>query len=397
MAKFTTTRLDPLYAAKIHGPRIDGFPIYARTDGGVDTGVSDTPKSTKWILGTATKFSSPNNIRKVFITQSKVFIQSYAPIAGVSGGSLWREAVISDDENPVKTAMYMANFTGYVMTKAIGQTGEEAKRVIIKGNPLSAIIKPWVCSNLEEIYFDSSVFMSEDVRVLSPAYEAIYRAVISHGNIQVNKAIPQSIFEQTCGGNIKSLRGRFPRLRTIGYIEMLGSVLDTQVDKRDQRAGELDTQPTPWVYTARNKEIISQLGGMVSISNVGTDLHKYNDNFSIRSGVYRFDDEVLQAVFNRIKERNREKHLAEKAGTLRPDGSIMTQEEVTVQNNVNKSDFEIALDTIRVQSNSADNLKIVIALTMSGRSLNEIKKELAKMSPAGEKLYGDLFNRIFKL
>ena len=100
MSKTEVINLDKLISKMIHHPRVQGMPLYTRVDGQLEEGVMsvrDSNKSVVWLEASKRSYSSPDNIRRIFITHRAVYVHLYRPVIGTKNTSLRRETTFSKD------------------------------------------------------------------------------------------------------------------------------------------------------------------------------------------------------------------------------------------------------------------------------------------------------------
>lgn len=96
-------------------------------------------------------YTSPRNIRKIFIKETGIDIVYYRPIAG-KGGNLSETINYSEENKKLLQAAYedfLNQFRGNIRTREIN----------VSGTGLAALVKDFSLSNLEELYFDWTLLL----------------------------------------------------------------------------------------------------------------------------------------------------------------------------------------------------------------------------------------------
>jgi len=286
-------------------------------------------------------YSSPTNIRRVFITSSKVLVQTYKPI--IRGGKpdtngCWTESSLEENIKEIFLNNEKERFTG---------------------NIFKIFSKPWVISNIEEIYIDWSLLVSYDIQNRFPEAAQLLQSIINNaGGRKINSDLPQRIFEDANGGNIKSIRERYPRLKCISMISNLEQVINNQFDKGN--SGSTEDFSKLWLENETNKKLIEQSNSVIILNTLFDDIGRVNRNFAIRDGVYKFDAEILKDYFisiqNMILKEARDKRdskIEHKSNGKVFNTNVAGKVEQEINNIINESGsnnaqiiFRIALSTL---------------------------------------------------
>jgi len=359
--------LDKIFAGVIHSPKIGDTPLYTRIDN-----VYEESKSEKWLKAAGRNFNSPNNIRRVFIGSSKVLVQFYKPPirnGKASTNGNWLEVSLGEDlyETTKKFIGYNQEIRQYYMEKAINPKAIEPEKVKVQGLGLKVFSSPWVVSNIEEVYFDTSVLLSEDIRGAIPGAQAVFEGWVG-GKLQgvINTNLGRDLFFTANGVSENDYRKRYPRLRTIGVVSNLESLFGG-VD-REFRDGI-------WMTSNIGVRLLKDSGASFIYNDLGKDLKNYNPAFHCRDGIYVYDRDILVEYIERYKNKASQ-------GT-----SEKKQEVVEVR--TKKSAFEVHLDKIRELRGDAYVLKALI-IGLNGVEKSEIEEIFRAMSSEGEVMYRKL-------
>ena len=384
-----------IIAQGINGPKIDGIPLYSRIDGSQESGFSaQTNKSEKWEIASKNTFTSPTNIRKVFITGNKIVVNLYKP-AIIKGKpdtqGCWREFALTGDNNLRECAMKQLNYSQdssrHFMEKQVNPKAEAPDKVTLKGSGLGSISRPWVLSNIEEVYFDYSILASETHRNSGLGCEELLRAYFEGKRGYIQSDIILEMFLRANSADKISLRNRFPRLKCVGLISELSTILSVAHDKGKPGLDSIEDSIILWSKRETNIALIKQSNSLMSMAELKEDIQIYNTNFAIRDGIYRFDRDVLKDYFSDYERRVKDFIRAEKN-----KGAVQIQpEEIETGTRAEKSELEKLLDNIAETRCIAD-AKSVLILSLAGATISEVNDIFGNMSSEGVAKYKALLN-----
>lgn len=354
--------LDKLISSMIHFPKVDGIPLYTRVDNQIDEYIrSQLNKSPKWVEYSKRIYGSPDNIRRVFITYKGVYVHLYRPVAGGKDKSLVRKTLFS----PAFDVVY-----NDIMTSAM--TGARSKYKV-RQYGLRALYKPWVCSNVEEVYFDWTLFLSEDIRNIGFGDLLMY---YKSGEKSVEPI--KTIFEAACLSDGCKLADRYPRLKCIGYISSLEEIYNAIPIKPG--ADSLDDMMKPWYNNNVLIEAVRNGSCNAAVYDI-PGVPKLNAKYSVKDGIYLFDRDVLKDYFlaleERIKQYQKGKRLSE----------VEKQKEELIKKVKNtKSGLELLIDEIYAKE-GAEKARLALRITFDGLKKSEIEAILNEMSTEGNERY----------
>ena len=368
----------------LHGPSVDDLPLYARTkeDGKIDeeSGISKTPK---WLAASKGTFNSPNNIRRLFITSKRIVVQYYRPYIKNGKASelgCWREAVYEDGidifEKGIEMRGYGAALDAYNnatwdMSKAEKEKVKKPVRIEIRGKALSVIFKPWVCSNLEEIYFDPCILFSSDYEV---GQLIQLRELYMSGKptkLTQNESI--AILERDIGSRIDTLTSRYPRLKVISMV----ANLDALMKHPQMNKGQTGISGFKENWALLNKGLIESLSPFYGFSMVKGQ-GGLNTKFLLREEIYRYDKDILSRFVASYKDKAA-KLVAESARRDAPKVEVKSVP-------TTKSPLEEIFDEATAQGGPEVGRKLAM-LTFNGASKAEITEELDRMTKEGREKY----------
>lgn len=285
MANFN---LDNIIGKCVHRPIAsndpDKYPLYKRNDGAFDElGGKQTSRSDAWKAAVEKHYSSPNNIRRIFITREGVYVHFFRPFSGAKDSTtreaFYKYSSVNDKFNPIELYKAGDNRSAYKFG-------------------LGCLRDKWVCSNIEEIYFDWTLLLSRDL--ISLGLGNLIADWTKGGN---GKILPGdvlwAIFSRSCLKNGENISRIFPRLKVICYVNEL-NILYNAVKRKP---GEESAQDlcTPWYKNAQFKAAIADRRFCVSLYKV-PNVSAINKKYSTRS-YYCFDTEKLEPYFASVVEK----------------------------------------------------------------------------------------------
>ena len=352
MAKFN---LDNIIGKCVHRPIAskdpDKMPLYKRNDGIFNADGSVGTRSDAWLKASEHIYSSPNNIRRVFITYKGVYVHYYRPIVGDSSketAKFYSYDSINSDFKPLelRESILRGDFTDIVTKSGFGA---------FKGQ--------WSCTNVEEIYFDWTLLLSSELQQLGLGNLLVHMCKTGTSGIQ-DGSILMSLFTKFCLKPGENISRTFPRLKIIGYV----SELETLYLHTKRKPGEESAED---LLNAWYKNPV--VGQAIKSPNVYVALYKVpnvsalNNKFMTRS-FYSYDMEVLEPYFATMKQKilkaMSEKRLAKEA--------------------VKKSDFEKLLDDIKATKGIEAARRMCTIMALSTES-NE--NTINTLSEEGKALY----------
>lgn len=351
MEKIKKINLDSIIQSRVHQPRVDGVPIYARVDGIAEMGEGKVAvKSPKWEETVRKSRNSPDNIKRVFITYKGVYVHYYRPITGIKSNSLKVEKELKEI-NLMEARQHIENNTG---------------QYHVKGTGISALVKPWVCSNIEEVYFDWSLLLSDDIHGM-------------FGHIQPNqvtKEFVERLFSEICLKGINDASKRFPRLRVVGYVYNLADMYKSIPDKPG--TDSIDDMKTPWGVNDLMKSEMQAGRAYLWIPRTA----ELNKDYSIKPNLYVFDNEVLQPYFENMVRRI-DKAKAEQQESLKASYEVKNKPDRP------KGNFEKTLDNLFNMGGTAEAER-GIRIALDGLSKSERQAIYDTLTNAGQEKYGSL-------
>lgn len=349
MAKFN---LDNIMSKTVHRPisRKDSEmrPLYVRSDlNYVTDGNSndeDYVRTKAWIEASKSHYSSPNNIRRIFITYNGVIEHLYRPYVGDKNKlteRFFKYADINTEYNPVE-----------ILKTISSQRSLQSLRGITKSG-LGFLNKEWSCSNLEEVYFDWTLLLCEEA-LDCLGENKIYRAINNKDN-KVNNLLFDYIKNKLLPDMTNtSLKDIYPRLKYVGYIQDLFKL--ESVVKRKTGEETAESLSEAWCMSQSVKNHIFSGTSLFSIYQI-PNVPKYNTRFSTRS-YYKFDSEILQAYFDRLEAKILKERQSEEGNSSLDINAL----EAILKRTEKNHNLEMAQDVliIMLQSSGEEQRKEII-------------------------------------
>ncbi|MEM4385662.1 MAG: hypothetical protein QXD03_03850 [Candidatus Anstonellales archaeon] len=357
--------LDNIISKCIHTPRVDGYPLYARVDGSLEEGMS-VDRGEKWLKACNHTYNSPTNIRRVFITGRRVVIEYYC------------SRVI--EGKPDSTGRWNFKQLEVDLRELIYNHFRGVEEVRFKGTGLSSLYKPWVTSNIEEVYFDWTLLFSEVYMNSGLGCNELLQAYLSNKARGLYKGdIATNMFTLATFKDIQDLRNRYPRLRVVGLISELDSILSMGFSK-GKNIKDIIGEETLWYKDSINMELIKQSNSLIVINEL-KDVGKVNKKFIVRDGIYKYDRDILKNFVNLYTSKIDE-YLYKPVEEVKTD----------VIERLEKSDMEVYLDEIEA-SRGAGDVRNILLLALDGLSNQEVELFFKSMSSEGEVKYRKLIGK----
>lgn len=385
-----TINLKKAVANRVHSPQVDGSPMYVRVDGSADVGIGGhTTKSERWEQAAQKIRTSPNNVRRIYISKWAVMVDLFKPMTGRKGiHELF--PLKSDDTENLET-----------LIQAI-QTGGQ-QNVIVNGTGLSCISTPWVCSNLEEIYFDGSVLVSQEA--MNMGIGNLLNGLTQNVGYGHGEIIKELFIRLALPGGNESALKNYPRLRFVGYIDQLRRVHTAwaKAEKAQAEAGKIPLDKK-LAGTFCGSQVVQSA---IRDGNIAThiwDLQKpdLNVDYTVRSGIYVYDQDVLEPYFRGLTASlatlARQRRDAQQAGASTSEQMVIEGQPVGTSNQAvevetpaptEKGRLELRLDKTTAAHGEGAGRGLASAL-ISGVSIEERERAYLELTEEGRRRYGDI-------
>lgn len=298
-----TVKIAEIYREKIHTPRHKqtGTVFYVPKTSSDSNIQQDKAFLTKTeLMANKDKFmNSPTNIRRVWFTVDKVAVEYFSgPLANGQQGKLLKVSDISGVRQKAEEMLKYRSMTPSQRTFS----KNTIDAVKFDGRLSQAITYPWTCNNIEEIYFDYSILLSEESEIIINSlginYNQLLLSLMQGQPMQV-KADNNLCAKLFVGLNSNEIGRSYKRLRTIAFISGLSSIV--KWDKFEDTVtkftvDKLELKPKSWIQTQAVKSLIQQTNSLVWVSDLSSKAldNKSVDNFTIKSSQYEFDDRYLR-------------------------------------------------------------------------------------------------------
>ena len=398
MASIQSFNIRKAVEETLHFPRTKGettYPLYRRVDN-YDSN-SDGASSQLYAVPGAmelmqNRYNSPNNVKRLFIFRNFICVETFTG------------AIISSDGKRGARINRRHLADNLVNSQLMGvQRGENT----YVGNVIEAIMKPNMCSNIEEIYIDSSALHTNMYTLmLSNPMESRIADIFRNGvektgynisearynclgtNIIINKEeFPLEVLAHGVSLNKLSVGDKFSRLHSIAIMDYMGI---SDADKIESVI--LNTKDKPAIFGIKeaveggspliigNPQVIMCFNPVIFKNNAKQPL-------TTREGIYEFDRVVLAQLNKSMQQEARQQEIAKKEAVENKEEAGKTEIKES------KSEIEIELDKIYDNNRSLANMQSILYLVCSGKSKEEVEQMFSEMSEAGRKKYKAL---IFK-
>lgn len=351
MAKFN---LDTIVGKCVHRPIAsmddDKLPLYKRNDGVFDKVYGqEKTRSDAWMRAVEHTYSSPNNIKRIFITYKGVYVELYRPIHG-------------DKSN--ETLKFYSYESVNPDFKPIEIFNDRSKIPYVTRSGLGMLKSQWSCSNLEEVYFDWTLLLSYDI--LNLGLGNMLDGMTKDGTVgNMNPNVVKMLVDTYCINSGENISKAFPRLRAVGYISKLQLVMDNY--KRKPGEDSVEDLLRPLYVENVIKQAENSPNVYVSIYKI-PNVSKYNQKYSTRS-YYSFDVEVLEPYFNKLSDKIAKAWL----------------EKSNNKEKFVKNEFEKLLESIEKSNGLTSAQQMAVVLLKSDP--NNTNKYISEMSEEGRNKY----------
>lgn len=389
-----TININQIVYKELHRPQVtDGdsvFPIYTKVEGyrgnQYDT---KAESSTKYKNRAKTHFNSPNNIRKLYFTHSKIYIDYYkSPGVKQLNLPIQTQAALSTDllEILPQIANYRTELSKYMMEKNINPHVKGPDQYLLEGNIIGVINQVYTCNNIEEIYFDwTFLFSSGMQQILANSGlgmlvgEAAIIGMLNgqpFSNKQYNKSdIWKSVFINNAFNkdevakvisNPSKFRNKYPRLKIIAMVSNLGDIISQSARSQSLMVELKDGGASTWLET--NSSLITNSNSIMIVTPL-EDISKLNSKFVTQESAYVFDKEFSK--WTDTYARAIEAHARRvKYGTINPEDNEQDSEE-----DISISEVEQRMLQIESEVGQETFKKILIGTTKIGNQfkLSELR------------------------
>jgi len=350
-------------------PLVHNMPLYLRVDGSIDVhDYKEMNVDKSWIDEANKRCTSPDNVKRVFITTNGVNKHLFIPIG--TDGNLENCAKYSDD---VQNSL---NINKQAFNNGITQNDIRKMKImrkelngcsVIQGYGFGALQKEHVYQNVEEVYIDKSLYLGFGTKI-----DCDFNALISQTSHTKYALQHAFISENTV--TPKEFYNRFKRLHVLAYIENL-ELAYSFVKTSYTNINRYDYWINALLKVGGGIEKCRSIVGEIIVAKMQRD-NEWMKNWSVKSGIYVFDRDKLAGYVKKDLDRLNKKNQSD----------IQTRID-----NEEKHDVEKVLDLIYDENNTNEALATLIAmLKLKQANLSDIKS----FSTNGRRRYGQMFNDV---
>ena len=284
--------------------------------------MTEAEKDAEFMQKSKVNFNSPTNIRRVFVTNKKVYVHYYCPyiVNNTPTGKYTSEVELVPVPKNKGTSIYEiaesmtifneynANFKSGMGRAASTIFAEEGRSIYkVSGTMVNILSSNYACNNIEELYFDWTLLLSNDLEAYLPdSHRITARRDILNNWVNSNgfrKNYDNFMIDLIC--QILNLRSKeevikkFPRLKAVGIISNLEAVMSNPAVINSQ--GLLKTKNDTKTWLESNAELIQRSNSIVQISIIDQS-SKPNYNFKVKDQQYKFDHDYLKDYVEKYKK-----------------------------------------------------------------------------------------------
>lgn len=374
----------------LHRPRTKtGFPLYTKVadyGGSTDAYSTQAEQDEIYKRECQTKFNSPTNIRRVFITYKNITVEYYAKSNAVDRTSTraYEVSIKEVIENIMKNNQRMME---YREEKVINRGAKEPDIYSLCGDVIGVISNPYTCNNIEEIYVDWSVLLCDEVKpyfqnfATDEAIRAFMTGTSKPGEIRNDTML--KYFTAFNSGGAKDISTRFPRLRVIGFISNLSDVISAEITLKSKSAfsihsalsfnpdkesvkREIGFKCPTWYGVVKQSGLLEKSSCIISVINIKLP----NTNFIVKDNQYKFDRDILKervdAYNAQIKNCLREEQYGKGAGEKKDEGDKEPKVETA-------GEIEAELARI-VQQKGINFAQVILTVATTGMSKTQLEE-----------------------
>lgn len=338
----------------------DGIPLFTRVDGMVDHngGTERVPENSEYASKSKTVCTSPDNLKRIFITYKGIYVHLHKPVMGSGRGfelkREYRYGDVLDNVIQLKARAYMSGARTASQQSRVCQGSE------VYGFGLRALRTPFVYQNVEEVYFDWFVLSN-----YSGDKGADFSTYLSKtgGNMEIALSL---LFNAECGTGVSNVMDRYPRLHTIAYIPQLDDVYNTCDKGKNSNVFE------SWLSYAVGNNISNIEKSIIRLRQD----RKWMMNWSIKDGIYTFDRDILKPYSEDVKRRF---------------GEVLRKESIEKEE-ASKCEMEKTLDKMMSEAGSKYAITVIKVMLNTG----EISRSIIDrdFSDSGKQKYNDILRSL---
>lgn len=358
-------------------------------------------KDPEYIKSSQLYSNSPTNIRQLFITGRRVYTYLYTGIevpSNKKSESVFMKTYEDGDmfeiaQKILEYKLYSLNPSVSAMTKVIGE--KEPDQYVVEGNIFGAIANPYTCNNIEEIYLDWTIFLSNDPFIKQCFGDNLVNASAINNFLTNNYSYSENNFADkiqqlvmnTCMGNTKNIRNRFPRLKMIAIITKLDELITSNDNilmlhtlDSELNSSNKDRLGKTWYELNRSRIINS--GSMCFVCPIkGSD----KTQFQTKENQYRFDKTKLKPKVDifiaKLKEADRKARYA-----VDYERSLREDLEEEIKNLGSAEQYLVQLE----EKYGLNHVKNVLAIAITGATKSELSTFFTEFTKQNRIKYSEL-------
>jgi hypothetical protein len=344
-----------------------------------------------YIKQSKSNYNSPRNIKRIFITCKSVTVEYHTgPILSGKPGQRWARTAVKDPASgmslydiALKIINYNEDMHKYNMERAINKGAQMPNEYVIEGK-FNFATYPYTCSNVEEIYFDWSVLLSQEIskdcsdltRGNSPAQ--IARTFINYPTQSIfNNQLMINLFKSQSVGAHEDVRKKFPRLREITFISNLDQIINNPNIKGYMHPvpGINEQSGNPYnTWYEVNKEIIESGNTCVVRGDLTKSVRNPSSDFTVDSSIYKFDSDILATYAASYKDKVTQIRID---SYNKKDGADAIDESTISMGELEKRLLELEAEETTKDGHSKGDMKQALVFAYNGCGLS--KQEITKI------------------
>lgn len=365
--------MDTLVESILQRPLVSGMPLYLRVDGGVDMhGQANMGVDNGWKQEASRRCTSPDNVRRVFITCKGVKKHLFLPLSkgeSLESSGSYDNSILEDIDERLGLLVRGVQTPQMLQMREdnMGAGQPKLKFERMTGFGFGALQKAHVYQNVEEIYIDNILFLGFSSK-LDSDFASYMRQVGSP-----DEALKQAFIKENAA-NVLELTSRFKRLHTLAYIENLSDIYEI-VKSKSQGVKSYGQWLPEFAQIMGGKDRMQAIAGKMIVCKMqeGTD---WRTQWSIKEGTYVFDRDKLKRFADDEDVKRRKQIQNEREEAL---------------NNEPKHEAEVILDIVYSKGNKEETKATIIAMLKLGHiRLDDIQR----FSRLGKEKYGQMFSDI---
>lgn len=375
------------------------IPLYKYRDGVSQAELGDDNDATRimtypeYKANINAKYNSPKNVKRLFISGSKVYVQYHLPVPDSNTTFYSGDIKTSTGKNLFEVADNKVQVLK-AGSGAIPVGGNAPIDYRVESSMFKAIFNTWVFSNIEEVYWDWTSLIDNglaldllpNVHDVSDLFEFAKKTRKLNEPIYKESEALKGEIVKLNKGNSASIRDRYPRLRVAAIITNLDDLLRApdfnpgvrKYKDNEEWNGDLKEAykklTKTWLDTNINKcsyVIAARFDGSLESYNVGVS--GFELDLSLKAF---FEQEIEQLKYARIR-------------TALKDAGYETDEVKTESTDTVVSEIEAKLLEYKEKLND-NHFRLLLQIFYKSHSMSDIKQMFGQISPSNRKEWSAL-------